>query len=131
MNKFFVGIILLLWCAPALALTLEEPLPNPAQEDVARNIFHELRCVVCQSESLADSPAEVAIDMRREIRAQVAAGKPHDEIVSYFVARYGNFVLMQPPLGKTTTLLWLAPLATILAGGTLSFLYFKRQRRET
>lgn len=94
----------------AYALTVEEPLSNSTQESIAKAIFRELRCVVCQGESIADSPADVARDMRREVRAQVAAGKNTDEIKMYFVERYGDFVLMRPPFAFATALLWLGPI---------------------
>jgi cytochrome c-type biogenesis protein CcmH len=131
LDCFAVLAMTILFLSSAHALTLEEPLPNPAQEEAARDIFHELRCVVCQSESLADSSAQVAVDMRREIRAQVAAGKPHDKIISYFTSRYGNYVLMRPQFNYSTAALWLAPPIIILLGGMLSVLYFFRGPKST
>jgi len=128
-NKFFILAILVFASYAALALSLEEPLPDPAQEASARAIFQELRCVVCQSESIADSQAQVAADMRREIRVQIAAGKSHDDIIAYFTLRYGDFVLMRPPLNNNTILLWFTPLMAILAGGIMTALYFRRRRK--
>jgi len=128
-NEFFILATIVFASYTALALPLEKPLPDPAQEAVARVIFQELRCVVCQSESLADSQAQVAADMRREIRTQVAAGKSHDDIITYFTTRYGDFVLIRPPLNNNTALLWFAPLMAILAGGMMTALYFRRRRK--
>lgn len=111
----------------AFALTLEEPLRDAAQEARARALFHELRCVVCQSETLADSPADVARDMRREIRSQVAAGKTEQEIKSYLTSRYGDVILMRPPLSADTVLLWLSPLLILALALALTWKYFRRK----
>jgi cytochrome c-type biogenesis protein CcmH len=127
MNKFFFIATMLFLSSSAFALSIEEPLANPKQEAKAREIFQELRCVVCQSESIADSPAPVAADMRREIRTQVTANKSHDAIITMFTKRYGDFVLMRPPLHKNTALLWFAPIITILLGGILTAIYFFRK----
>jgi len=126
-NKFFILAAIVFSSFAAFALSVEDPLSDPAQEAAARAIFQEIRCVVCQSEALADSQAQVAADMRREIRTQVAAGKSHDEILTYFTERYGDFVLMRPPLRHHTVLLWLAPLLAILVGGIIAMRYFRRK----
>ncbi len=127
MNKLFV-IALLLFAPPAAALSIEPPLPDAAQEARAQALFSGLRCVVCQSESIADSKALVAADMRREIRSQIAARKSDADIVEYFVSRYGNGVLMRTPFNRTTWLLWLAPLFVLLGGGALAWRFFRKNK---
>ena len=92
-------------------------------------LSEKLRCLVCQNQSIADSSAELAQDLRRQIRDQVAAGKTDDEIVSYMVARYGDFVLYQPPVKSTTILLWAGP-ALLLLLGTFGLVRFLRRRRD-
>jgi len=113
--------------AAALALSAAWPLAAPAADAVptemdpvkaarAVKLAEKLRCLVCQNQSIADSNAELANDLRRQIREQIAAGKSDDEIVDYMVNRYGDFVLYQPPFKATTVLLWAGP-ALLLAGG--------------
>ena len=102
----------------ALALDPTEMLPDPAQETRARQLDHALRCVVCQSESVASSNADWAVEARRVIREQVAAGQSQDEVVDFFVERYGEFVLMTPRTSGSNWLLWSAgPLMLLLAAG--------------
>lgn len=104
---------------PAYALTLETPLPQPAQEQTARAIFRELKCVVCEGQALADSDAALAVQMRAQVRAMVAAGQSETEILNYFRARYGAAILLTPPLEAATWLLWFAPLLLLASGGWL------------
>ncbi|MGD9650539.1 MAG: cytochrome c-type biogenesis protein CcmH, partial [Dongiaceae bacterium] len=101
------------------AVALEKPLTDPALEARAHQLFQELRCVVCQGESLDASPASLAQDMRQSIRDQLMAGKSETEIKNYLVTRYGDFILMKPPLKTSTLLLWLAPLLLLAAGGAI------------
>lgn len=112
-------LAVILWFAlagVALALDPSEMLPDPAQEAQARALDHALRCVVCQSESVASSNADWAVEARRVIREQVAAGQSHDEVVDFFVERYGEFVLMNPRTSGSNWLLWAAgPLMLLLA----------------
>ncbi len=106
---------------PAAALTIDQPLPNPAQETRARALFQELRCVVCQGESVADSPADVAADMRRAVRQAVARGETDETIKQTFVAHYGERVLMLPSFREGNLPLWLAPLVCLLVGGVFAW----------
>ncbi|MFO0389229.1 MAG: cytochrome c-type biogenesis protein CcmH [Alphaproteobacteria bacterium] len=124
-------LILSAWllAAPALALTLDAPLPDVAAEARAKAIFTQIRCVVCQSESIADSPADIAKDMRAEIRKQVAAGITDEAIIASLTERYGDMVLMRPPLNKNTALLWLAPLLLLVAGSGILRIYFRKNPR--
>jgi cytochrome c-type biogenesis protein CcmH len=110
-------------CAAALAFTAsaraEEARPLAQDEAVEQRmitITQDLRCLVCQNESLAGSHAELAEDLRREVREQIRLGKTDAEITDYLVARYGNFVRYKPPLERSTVLLWLGPFALLLAG---------------
>jgi cytochrome c-type biogenesis protein CcmH len=82
----------------------------------AVNLSEKLRCLVCQNQTIADSNAELAQDLRRQIHEQIAAGKSDDEIVAYMVARYGDFVLYQPPVKSTTALLWAGPALLVVLG---------------
>ncbi|MSQ59040.1 MAG: cytochrome c-type biogenesis protein CcmH [Betaproteobacteria bacterium] len=88
----------------------------------------ELRCLVCQNQSLADSNADLAIDLRNEVRAQIVAGKTDEQIKDYLVRRYGDFVLYRPMLKNTTYLLWAGPFLLLLAGAGAMFAYIKRRR---
>jgi cytochrome c-type biogenesis protein CcmH len=101
------------------AASIEQPLADPAQEHTARAIFHELKCVVCEGQSLADSDAALAKNMRSHVRQLLADGKSHAEIIEFFRTRYGEEILLAPPFTASTWLLWLAPLLLLLAGGAL------------
>jgi cytochrome c-type biogenesis protein CcmH len=92
------------------------------------NLSHELRCLVCQNETLADSQAPLAADLRNQIREQLAAGKSEREVVDFLVARYGDFVLYRPPLKASTVLLWAGPFL-FLAFGIFVLVRFVRGRR--
>ncbi|HSW84801.1 MAG TPA: cytochrome c-type biogenesis protein, partial [Usitatibacter sp.] len=81
--------------------------PDPVVEQRLKDLAEELRCLVCQNQTIADSTAPLALDLRNQIRAQVAQGRTDDEIRAYMVARYGDFVLYRPPLKATTVMLWL------------------------
>ena len=89
---------------------------DPVAAVRAVQLSNELRCLVCQNQSIAESNAELAVDLRRQIREQIAAGKSDREIVDFMVARYGDFVLYRPPWKLTTVLLWLGPLLLVAAG---------------
>ena len=105
---------------PALAVEPSEMLPDPALEARARDIGRALRCVVCQNQSIDDSNAEVAHDMRRAVRERLVAGDDDRKVFAYMVARYGDYVLLKPPFGPGTLLLWLGgPLLLLVAGGAL------------
>jgi cytochrome c-type biogenesis protein CcmH len=96
-----------------------ERLPDAAQEARAREIFREVRCLVCQNESIDDSEAELAGDLRAIVRQQVAAGRSDEEIRAFLVARYGEFVLLKPPFSAGNAVLWAAPFVVALAGALL------------
>jgi cytochrome c-type biogenesis protein CcmH len=96
-------------------------LPDPAQEARARAIFHDVRCLVCQSESIDESDAALAHDLRQLVRQQVAAGKSDDEIRAYLVSRYGQFVLLSPQASLGNAILWVGPLLIVVAGAAVFF----------
>ena len=118
----------MLLSVPALAVEPSEMLKDPALEARARDIGRGLRCVVCQNQSIDDSNAEVAHDMRRAVRERLSAGDSDDKVYAYMVARYGDYVLLQPPFKAGTLLLWLgAPLVLVIASAAL-FLGARRRR---
>lgn len=103
--------------APAAAVMPDEMLADPAQEQRARAISKDLRCVVCQNQSIDDSDAPLAKDLRLLVREQITLGKSDAEVRDYVVARYGNFVLLKPPVEGDTLLLWAGPFAVLILGG--------------
>lgn len=128
MMRALALIALLLLAAPAVAQ--EMVLPDPQQEQRARDLSREIRCVVCQSQSIADSDADIAKELRVLIREQIAAGKSDDEIRDYLAARYGDFVLFDPPFKASTFALWVGPFAILILAGIGVAVYFRR-RAET
>ena len=100
----------------ANAITAEEMLADPVLENRARNLSRKLRCLVCQNQSIDDSDADLAKDLRREVRAQLVKGKTDTAILSDLRAKYGDFVLLAPPIAKNTLALWLAPIGFLLLG---------------
>lgn len=118
--KIALALLLLVFAFPAFAVDPSEVLPNPALEARAREIGRALRCVVCQNQSIDDSNAEVARDMRRAVRERLVAGDNDAAVFDFMVARYGDYVLLNPPFKARTLLLWLgAPLVLLIAGGAL------------
>jgi cytochrome c-type biogenesis protein CcmH len=101
---------------------------DPVLEKRMLDLAENLRCLVCQNESLASSHAELAEDLRREVRAQLSKGKSDKEIIDYLVARYGDFVLYKPPMKSYTILLWFGPFALLFAG--VGLLYFQLRKRR-
>lgn len=118
MNK----LAILLICLPLLAHGAE-----PALEQRAQAIEEQLRCLVCQNQTIADSNAGLAVDLRREVREQLAQGRSEPEVLDFMVQRYGDFVLYRPPVKKTTWLLWFGPFA--LLAGALALLVLTLKRR--
>lgn len=106
----------------------DRPLPDAAQEARAQALFDRIRCVVCQHEAIADSPAVIAADMRQLVRDQIAAGRSDAEIREDLVRRYGDFVLFQPPVRLGTWLLWFGPV--ILLAAALGLLLWRSRGRR-
>lgn len=123
-----LALLVLLCAFPAVAVEPSEVLPDPALEARAREIGRELRCVVCQNQSIDDSAAEIARDMRRAVRERLVAGDSNRAVFDFMVSRYGDYVLLKPPFKSGTIVLWLgAPFVLVVAGGIL--LYVARRRR--
>ena len=105
--------------------------PDAAVEARLKGLAEELRCLVCQNQTIADSTAPLALDLRNQIRTQIAQGRTDDQIRSYMVERYGDFVLYRPPFKATTALLWLGPFMLIAAGLAIFLGIVRRRRPET
>jgi cytochrome c-type biogenesis protein CcmH len=112
---------------PALAVEANEMLADPALEARARSLSTQFRCLVCQNESIDESNAELAHDLRVLIRQQVSAGRSDAEIRAFLTARYGQFVLLKPSFGKETFLLWLGPFLVLAAGAAMIALARRRR----
>jgi cytochrome c-type biogenesis protein CcmH len=114
--------------AHAQETQVEIPLQDQAQEQRARDLFRELRCEVCAGQSIADSNAPLAQDMRITVRNKVASGDTPEEVLDFFAQRYGESILMRPPLSASTAPLWLAPLFVALLGAWFIMRYFSRKK---
>jgi cytochrome c-type biogenesis protein CcmH len=112
-----LALILLLLATPVAAVLPDEMLKDPALEARAREISKDLRCVVCQNQSIDDSDAPLARDLRLVVREQLTMGKSNADTMDYIVQRYGNFVLLKPPVEPATWALWLGPFAVLIGGG--------------
>ncbi len=110
------------------AVPAEGRFADAAQEARVHNLQRQLRCMVCQGQSIDESDAPLAQDLRRLVREQIAAGKSDAEILEYVHARYGDFVLMKPPVQTHTLMLWLAPLLVLGAGGAVAWFVIARAR---
>ena len=104
------------------------PAPAPASSERLKRLSEELRCLVCQNQTLADSNADLAVDLKRQIETLLAQGQSDSQILDYMVARYGDFVLYRPPLQSNTGLLWFGPFAMLAGGGLLWWLIQRRNR---
>ncbi len=111
---------------PAPAATVGENFSNPITEARARNLQRQLRCLVCQGESIDESGSPFAADVRHLVRQQIADGQSDRQIEDFLVARYGDVILMKPPLQPDTWLLWLAPFVVLGAGGTVAWVTIKK-----
>jgi len=116
--KFVVAIFVGLFVWPALAVGVDEQiLADPVQEAQARSIMKDLRCLVCQNQSIEESDADMATDLRRVVRERVLAGDNAGQVHTFMVTRYGDWILMRPPVNERTWFLWLMPLILLLFGG--------------
>jgi cytochrome c-type biogenesis protein CcmH len=116
---------------PAAAVEPDEVLADPALEARARDLSAELRCMVCQNQSIDDSNAPLARDLRILLRERIAAGDSDEKVTDFLVVRYGEFILLKPRFHPNTLLLWLAPPAVLLVGGVVAFSLFRRRRPGT
>ncbi|MGK2286967.1 cytochrome c-type biogenesis protein [Pedomonas sp. V897] len=127
MRRLALFLGLLLWPAMAFAAFDAETLPDPRQEEMARAIMTEVRCLVCQGESIAESNADYAADLRRLVRERVAAGDSPEDVKAYLVSRYGDWVLLKPPVKPETYVLWAAPALFLGLGLLLVWRIFRRR----
>ncbi|MBK8160355.1 MAG: cytochrome c-type biogenesis protein CcmH [Rhodospirillaceae bacterium] len=127
----FAGAALALPSPPALAQSAQpdQPLADPVLEARARQLMKDVRCVVCQAQSIAESDAGIASDMRKLIRVEIAAGKSDEEIRRFLADRYGDFVLFKPPFKISTALLWAGPFLLLAMGAVTMVLFFRRRAR--
>jgi cytochrome c-type biogenesis protein CcmH len=121
-------VALVLASFPAVAVTPQERLADPALEQRARQVSAGLRCLVCQNQSIDDSEAPLARDLRVLVRDRIKAGDSNTEVTSFVVARYGEYVLLRPPFGLHTALLWAGPALLFMAG---AFGLWRMRRRHT
>lgn len=115
--------------SPAFAVQPDEIMDDPVKEARARELSKELRCMVCQNQSIDDSDAPLARDLRLLVRERVAAGDSDSQVIEFLVARYGEFVLLKPRFNPHTMLLWLLPPLALMGGGIALWFYSDRRRR--
>jgi len=129
MRRLRLALLALVVAAPAFAVQPDEMLQDPAQEARARELSAQLRCLVCQNESIDDSDASLAKDIRLLIRERIGKGESNGEIRDFLVSRYGDFILLKPPFRLSTALLWFSAPLTFLLGG-LGIWFASRRRPE-
>jgi cytochrome c-type biogenesis protein CcmH len=128
--RALLGILAALLCVQiAFAIDTAPAFDDPQMQDRYERLSRELRCLVCRSETIADSNAELARDLRRQLRELMAAGKSDQEIISYMTDRYGDYVLYKPPLQPRTILLWAAPVLLLLGGVAAAAVVIMRKSR--
>ena len=112
---------------PSFSVEPNEIISNPNYENRARDLSKGIRCLVCQNQSIDDSDSDLAKDLRRIIRKKIIQGDTDNEITQYLVDKYGNFILMKPPLYQDTYILWISPLLLMLVGITIMYFTLKRK----
>jgi len=120
----FIGL------SPARAVLPDEVMADPAKEARARELSRELRCMVCQNQSIDDSEAPLARDLRLLVRERIAAGDSDSQVIDFLVARYGEFVLLKPRFERQTLLLWLVPPLLLVGGGLALWVYARRRVKD-
>ncbi|MEO1013639.1 MAG: cytochrome c-type biogenesis protein [Pseudomonadota bacterium] len=120
-------IVAVVAAAAALAANPDERLDDPVLEERARAVGRELRCVVCQSQSIEDSDAPLAQDLRKLVRERISAGDTNKEALDYIAARYGDYVLLRPPVRGSTFLLWAAPAGLLVIAGAAAVVFLRRK----
>mgnify|MGYP001793755968 CR=1 FL=1 len=134
MTSYFRPLLLATLLAPfivlsAAAVFIEEKLDDPAQEARAREISGEIRCLVCQNQSILDSNADLAKDLRQIVRERISFGDTDEEVRRYLVDRYGDWVLLNPPFKMTTLFLWLGPVLIFLLGAFAMIVFLRNRNR--
>lgn len=130
MRALLAAIFLMLAAVPAFAVNPDEVLSDPALEARARHLSAGLRCMVCQNQSIDDSNADLAKDLRLLVRERLKAGDTDQQVIDYLVSRYGEFVLLKPRLSPHTILLWGMPVALLAIGGAVVALQLRRRPRK-
>jgi len=130
MKRILASLLMLLCASAALAAPAPGTLADPAQEARARALQKELRCMVCQGESIDESNAQLAADLRDLVRARIKAGESDDAIKRYLVARYGDFILMKPPFDANTYALWLTPFAVLIVAAGVAMWVVSRAAKS-
>lgn len=125
-----IAVLVLLLAGPALAVMPDEKLADPALEARARVISKELRCLVCQNQSIDDSDAGLARDLRVLVRERLAAGDSDEQVLRYVHDRYGDFVMLRPPVRPETWALWFGPALVLLIAGTGAAIYLRGRRKD-
>jgi cytochrome c-type biogenesis protein CcmH len=128
--RFLLVAFALTAALPALAVQPEEMLKDPALEGRARTLSRELRCMVCQNQSIDDSDAPLARDLRLLVRERLKAGDSDNQVVDFLVSRYGEFVLLRPRFEWNTIVLWLVPPGALAVGGIALFMMARRRRQD-
>lgn len=121
--------LLLAFSALAFGQASEVVHPDAMTEQRLKGLAEELRCLVCQNQTIADSNAPLALDLRQQIRGQIAAGKSDTQIRDYMVERYGDFVLYRPPFKATTAMLWIGPFALLAFGIAIGIVMVRKRRK--
>jgi cytochrome c-type biogenesis protein CcmH len=125
--RFAIAMLVLLQVAPALAVQPDEILPDAKLEERARNLSRELRCMVCQNQSIDDSDAPLARDLRLLVRERLKEGDTDQQVLDFLTARYGDFVLLKPPVNMKTLLLWVLPAGLLVVGGIVLLVAMRRR----
>ncbi len=130
MKSGFLALLCIFTClAPAHAVEPDEVLDDPVLEERAREIGRELRCITCQSQSIDDSNAPLAKDLRIIVRERLVAGDSDEEVIAYVAERYGDYVRLKPAMRADTALLWLAPALALVGAVAGAFFYFRHLKR--
>ena len=133
MSKIIVAALLALFCLNpihrAAAIDTAPAFEDPAMQARYEHLARELRCLQCRTESIMDSNVQLAADLRRQVRELMAAGKTDEEILTYMVDRYGDYVLYKPPVRPRTWLLWAAPVLLVLGGGVAAAIVISRKSK--
>lgn len=130
MSRWLSATVLWLYLPLAVAAIDAFPFEDPESEARYRQLTEELRCLVCQNQNLADSNAELALDLRRRVYEMVVAGQSNEAIVDYMVARYGDFVLYRPPVRPATYLLWFGPVLLFIVGTVVLVTFVRSRMRD-
>jgi cytochrome c-type biogenesis protein CcmH len=133
LKRILVAFVTTIWIAglsAAYAVQPDEIMADPIKESRARDLSRELRCMVCQNQSIDDSEAPLARDLRLLVRERIAAGDSDAQVMDFLVARYGEFVLLKPRLNSHTWLLWLLPPLALVGGGIALWTYSRRRSRS-